>query len=56
MPPMGGRNPGVVKPKNAKKTLLGIVEYIGRSKFLLLIVLLMLVLSTLCQTGASYWL
>ncbi|MBQ9227798.1 MAG: ABC transporter ATP-binding protein [Eubacterium sp.] len=56
MPPGGGRNPGVVKPKNAKKTLLGIVQYIGKSKYLLLLVLLMLVLSTLCETGASYWL
>ena len=56
MPPMGGRNPGVVKPKNAKKTIIRILSYIGRSKFLLIIVFLMLILSTLCQTGASYWL
>ncbi|MBE6719319.1 MAG: ABC transporter ATP-binding protein [Ruminococcaceae bacterium] len=56
MPPMGGRNPGIVKPKNTKKTLLNIVEYIGKSKYLLLFVLLMLVLGTLCQMGASYWL
>ena len=55
MPP-GGRNPGVVKPKDAKKTLLGIVQYIGKSKYLLLLVLLMLVLETVCSTGASYWL
>ena len=56
MPPMGGRNPGVVKPKDAKKTLLGIVEYIGKSKYLLIFVLLMLALGTACQMGASYWL
>ena len=56
MPPGGGKNPGVVKPKNTKKTLLGILEYIGKSKYLLLLVLLMLVLTTLCETGASYWL
>ena len=56
MPPMGGRNPGVVKPKNTKKTLFGIIEYIGKSKYLLIVVLLMLVLGTLCQMGASYWL
>jgi len=55
-PGPGGRNPGISKPKDTKKTLLGIVKYIGRSKYLLLFVLLMLVLSTLCQTGASYWL
>lgn len=56
MPPGGGRNFAAPKPKNAKKTLLGILEYIGKSKYLLIIVFAMLVLSTLCQTGASYWL
>ncbi len=58
MPPMGppGKNAGLQKPKNTKKTLLRIVQYIGKSKFLLLVVLLMLILSTLCSTGASYWL
>ena len=56
MPPMGGRNVGLVKPKNTKKSISRILGYIGRSKFLLLIVFVMLILSTLCQTGASYWL
>lgn len=59
MPPMGGprgKNAGTQKPKNAKKTLLRIVKYIGRNKALLFVVLLMLLLSTLCSTGASYWL
>ncbi|MBQ7740761.1 MAG: ABC transporter ATP-binding protein [Eubacterium sp.] len=56
MPPGGGRNFSAPKPKNAKKTLLGILEYIGKSKYLLIIVLLMLILGTVCQTGASYWL
>ncbi|MBR1763160.1 MAG: ABC transporter ATP-binding protein [Eubacterium sp.] len=56
MPPMGGRNPGLSKPKNTKKSVARILEYIGRSKSLLLVVFLMLILSTLCQTGASYWL
>lgn len=60
MPPMGppgkGRNFGSVKPKNVKKTLGRIIEYIGKNKVFLLVVLLMLILSTLCQTGASYWL
>ena len=61
MPPMGGpgpkgRNPGLAKPKNAKQSLLRIVGYIGRSKVLLLVVFVMLLLATLCQTGASYWL
>ncbi len=44
------------KPKNAKKTLLKILKYIGKNKILLFVVLLMLILSTLCTTGASYWL
>lgn len=60
MPPMGppgkGRNPGIQKPKNTKKTLSHIIKYIGKSKALLFVVLLMLILSTLCTTGASYWL
>ncbi|MBR4240780.1 MAG: ABC transporter ATP-binding protein [Eubacterium sp.] len=56
MPPMGGRNVGLVKPKNTKKSISRILGYIGRSKFLLIIVFLTLILSTLCQTGASYWL
>lgn len=56
MPPMGPRNPGVVKPKNVKKSFSRILEYIGKNKALLFVVLLMLVLSTVCSTGASYWL
>ena len=56
MPPMGGRNPGLAKPKNTKQSISRIMGYITRSKLLLLVVFLMLILSTLCQTGASYWL
>lgn len=58
MPPMGpaGRNPGNQKPKNTKKTLSHIIKYIGRSKLLLFVVLIALICSTLCSTGASYWL
>jgi len=56
MPPMGGRNPGLAKPKNTKQSVTRILGYISRSKLLLLVVFLMLILSTLCQTGASYWL
>ncbi len=58
MPPMkhSGRNAGLQKPKNTKKTVSHILKYIGRSKGLLFVVLLMLILSTLCTTGASYWL
>ena len=56
MPPMGGKNPGLQKPKNARQSISRVIGYIGRSKFLLIIVFLTLILSTLCQTGASYWL
>ncbi len=56
MPPMGGRGRGYSKPKNTKKVLSRIIGYIGRSKSLLFVVLLSLILSTLCTTGASYWL
>lgn len=58
MPQMGPRGKSVAtqKPKNTKKTLLQILEYIGKNKVLLIVVLIMLVLSTVCQTGASYWL
>lgn len=54
---MGGRRgKPVQKPKDAKKTLLRIIGYIGKSKSLLLIVFLGLVLATVCQMAASYWL
>lgn len=58
MPQMGPRGKSVAtqKPKNTKKTLLQILEYIGKNKVLLIVVLIMLVLGTVCQTGASYWL
>lgn len=58
MPQMGprGKSAAMQKPKNAKKTLLQILEYIGKNKLLLIVVLIMLVLGTVCQTGASYWL
>lgn len=58
MPPMGppGRGRAVQKPKNAKKTLSRILKYIGKNRVLLILVVLMLVLSTLCSAGASYWL
>ena len=59
MPPMGPggrRGAPVKKPRNAKKTLLKILQYIGKNKILLLVVLFMLIMTTLCSAGASYWL
>ncbi len=54
--PMGGRNPGVVKPKNAGKTFFRIISYFGRRKALLAIVFVSLIMTTVCSVGASYWL
>ena len=58
MPPMGppGKRGEFRKPRDTKKTLLKILQYIGKNRILLLVVFLMLILTTLCSTGASYWL
>ena len=57
MPPMGprGKRPAE-KPKDIKKTFSRILKYIGKSKGLLFVVFISLVLSTVCQMAASYWL
>lgn len=59
MPPMGppgkhGKNQDFKKPKNAKRTFGRILEYMGKSKALLIVVFLTLILSTVCSIGASY--
>lgn len=55
MPAMGpGRRGDFKKPKNVKKTFGKTLQYMGRSKFLLLVVFIMLVASTVCTIGASY--
>ena len=56
MPPMGppGGKGEFKKPKNAKRTFGRILKYMGRSKVLLLLVFIMLVLATVCSIGASY--
>lgn len=56
MPGPGGRNPGIVKPKNAGRTALRILEYFGRKKAFLVVVFISLLLATACSIGASYWL
>lgn len=56
MPPMGPKNPGIVKPKDAKRSFLRILKYFGKNAKLLVVVFISLVCSTLCSTGASYWL
>lgn len=55
MPPMGPHDStDFKKPKNAKKTFGKILQYMGKSKMLLLVVFITLVLSTVCSIGASY--
>ena len=39
------------KPKNAKKTFGRILQYAGKSKFMLLAVFVMLIASTVCSVG-----
>ena len=56
MPGPGGRNPGIVKPRNAGKTAVRILQYFGRSRLLLVIVFVSLLLATVCSIAASYWL
>lgn len=56
MPGPMNRKHGYAKPKDAKKTFGRILQYMGKSKLFLIIVFLSLVLSTVCQIGASYWL
>ena len=55
MPGMGGPGgkKGYAKPKNAKQVFKRILSYIGKNKALLFVVFIMLILSTLCTTGAS---
>ena len=45
---------GYQKPKNMRKTIATLLEYVGRSKWLLAVVALCLVLNTLCTIGGSY--
>ncbi len=56
MPGPMGRNPGLVKPKDARKTFMRILGYFGRKKSLLVVVFASLILSTVCSIAASYWL
>lgn len=44
------------KPKNMKKTFGKMLAYMGRSKHLLFLVFILLIASTVCNIGASYYL
>ncbi len=51
----GGRNRhGYQKPKNMGKTIKNLMSYLGRSKWLLLVVAVCLVLYSACTIGGSY--
>ena len=54
--PGGPRGGGFQKPKNMGKTIGTLMGYIGKSKWLLLLVAVCLVLNTLCSIGGSYML
>lgn len=51
--PHGAPNGGYAKPKNAKKTINKMIEYIGKSKYLLILVSFTVVASTACSVLAS---
>ncbi len=54
--PGGGPRGGFQKPKDIRKTIGTLMGYIGRSKWLLLVVSVCLVLNTACSIGGSYML
>ncbi|MDE5995285.1 MAG: ABC transporter ATP-binding protein/permease [Eubacterium sp.] len=51
--PHGAPNGGYAKPKNAKKTVNKMLEYIGKSKYLLILVSFTVIASTICSVLAS---
>lgn len=53
--PHGKGMPGQ-KPKDAKATFKRILSFVGRSKTLLFVVFFALIMATVCQMAASYWL
>ena len=51
--PHGAPDGGYAKPKNAKKTVNKMLEYIGKSKYLLFLVSFTVIASTACSVLAS---
>jgi ATP-binding cassette subfamily B multidrug efflux pump len=49
-----GRQTSFAKPKNLGKTIKNLLRYVGRYKFLLVIVAVLLVVSTACTVAGSY--
>ena len=52
--PHGGPRGGFQKPKNMGKTVSTLLRYVGRSKWLLGVVAVCLVLNVGCTVGGSY--
>ena len=52
----GGPHGGFQKPKDMRKTVGTLLRYIGKSRWLLVLVTVCLVLNTLCSIGGSYML
>ncbi|MBD5161251.1 MAG: ABC transporter ATP-binding protein [Oscillibacter sp.] len=52
----GGPRGGFQKPKDMRKTIGNLMSYIGKSKWLLVVVAVCLVLNTACSIGGSYML
>ena len=55
--PHGGKGPGrhgYQKPKDMRRTVKTLLGYVGRSKWLLVIVAVCLVMNTVCTVGGSY--
>ena len=53
--PHGGGGPGGFQtPKNMRKTIGKLMAYVGRSKWLLVVVAICLALNTVCSIGGSY--
>ena len=50
----GGQGHGYQKPKNMRKTIGTLMGYIGRSRWLLVVVAVCLVLNSICTIGGSY--
>lgn len=56
MPGPHGKGMPSQKPKDAKATFKRILSFVGRSKSLLFVVFFALIMATVCQMAASYWL
>ncbi len=51
-----GKKPGPPKPKNMKKTLKTLMQYVGRYKVLLTIVMVLIVINSFAMVAGSYFL